>query len=65
MEKLKAGVGSAEITPPIGIEMGMWAMRKGLSRGVHDPLYARALVPHDGRTPASPHPARGGPPMPA
>jgi neutral ceramidase len=53
MQRLKAGVGSADITPPIGIEMGMWALRKGLCRGVHDALYARALVLDDGREPVA------------
>ena len=53
MQRLKAGVGRAEITPPVGIEMGMWALRTGLCQGVHDPMYARALVLDDGITPAA------------
>jgi neutral ceramidase len=48
MARLKAGVGSAVITPPIGIEMGMWALRKGLSQGIHDHMLTRALVLDDG-----------------
>ena len=48
MTGLKAGVGSAAITPPVGIEMGMWALRKGLSQAVHDHMLTRALVLDDG-----------------
>lgn len=51
MGRLKAGIGSAVITPPVGIEMGMWALRKGLCQGIHDHMYARALVLDDGHTP--------------
>jgi hypothetical protein len=53
MGKLKAGVGRAEITPPVGIEMGMWALRKGRCRSIHDPLLTRALVLDDGHTSAA------------
>lgn len=53
MLRLKAGVGAATITPPVGTEMIGWVMRTGLSRGVHDPLRARALVLDDGETPAA------------
>ncbi|MCJ7632103.1 neutral/alkaline non-lysosomal ceramidase N-terminal domain-containing protein [Candidatus Bathyarchaeota archaeon] len=46
---LKAGVGSAVITPPIGYRMRAWGMRTGGSTGVHDDLYAKALVLSDGK----------------
>jgi len=51
MSQLKAGVGVACITPPAGIEMGAWVLRQGLSQGVHDDMFARAVVLDDGRTP--------------
>jgi neutral ceramidase len=53
MSALKAGVGRAAITPPIGAEMIGWGLRKGLSIGIHDALECRALVLDDGRTPAA------------
>jgi hypothetical protein len=53
MRALKAGIGSATITPPAGIEMGGWSLRKGLSQGVHDSMHARALVLDDGTTSAA------------
>ena len=42
--ELSAGVARIEITPPVGFPMGGYAARKGPSTGVHDPLYATALV---------------------
>jgi len=51
MGKLKAGIGSAVITPPVGIEMGAWVLRQGLAQSVHDDHYARALVLDDGAVP--------------
>ena len=50
MGTLKAGVGEAVITPPVGIEMGAWVLRRGLSQGVHDDMLARAVVLDDGAT---------------
>ncbi len=50
MGKLLAGLGVATITPPVGIEMGAWALRQGLAQGVHDDHYARAVVLDDGKT---------------
>lgn len=43
-KELLAGVARVEITPPIGAPMGGYAAREGPSTGVHDPLYATALV---------------------
>jgi len=42
--ELSAGVARVEITPPVGYPMGGYADRKGPSTGVHDPLYATAVV---------------------
>ena len=53
MGMLKAGVGVAVITPPVGIEMGAWTLRRGLCQGVHDAMLARALVLDDGTTAAA------------
>lgn len=50
---LRAGVGTAVITPPVGIEMGVWVLRRGMSQGVHDDMHARALVLEDGTTTAA------------
>ncbi|MFP4442408.1 MAG: neutral/alkaline non-lysosomal ceramidase N-terminal domain-containing protein [Spirochaetia bacterium] len=41
---MKAGWSNTVITPPIGAPMAGFASRKGVSRGVHDHLYARALL---------------------
>lgn len=42
--EISAGVSRVEITPPTGHPMGGYAARKGPSTGVHDPLYATALL---------------------
>ncbi len=42
--EISAGVARVEITPPVGHPMGGYASRQGPSTGVHDPLYATALV---------------------
>ncbi len=42
--ELFAGVARVEITPPVGYPMGGYSARQGPSTGVHDPLYATALV---------------------
>ena len=42
--ELRAGVARVEITPPIGFPMGGYAARSGPSTGIHDPLYATALL---------------------
>lgn len=47
---LRAGAAKAVITPPVGYPMGAWGLRQGVAQGVHDDLYARALVLDDGTT---------------
>ncbi len=39
-----AGTARLEITPPIGYSMGGYGARKGVSTGIHDPLFVTALV---------------------
>lgn len=47
--EFKAGVAKADITPPIGGEMAGYSARgAAVSTGVHDPLYAKAVVLDDG-----------------
>jgi len=49
--ELRAGVAKADITPPVGSAMyGYGARGANLSVGVHDPLFAKALVLDDGET---------------
>ena len=46
---LKAGSAQVNITPPVGtVLVGMWAARE--STGIHDELFANALVLDDGET---------------
>jgi len=47
---LQAGTGKVCITPPIGLIMSGYGERDHLSKGVHDELYAKALVLDDGTT---------------
>ena len=44
MNTLRAGAASADITPPAGVMMDGYGGRFEPSQGVHDPLFARALV---------------------
>ncbi|NQW16918.1 MAG: hypothetical protein HQ478_05465 [Chloroflexi bacterium] len=44
MGSLLAGAASAVVTPPVGYRMGAWGLRQGRSTGVHDDLFAKALV---------------------
>src|SRR5690242_8538820 len=46
---LFAGVCETNITPPIGVWMSGYALRPSGALGIHDELYARALVLDDGR----------------
>ena len=39
-----AGFGRTDITPPVGVPLAGFAARQGVSTGVHDPLFARALA---------------------
>lgn len=41
---MKAGFGKRSISPPIGAPLAGFAARKGMCEGIHDELYARALV---------------------
>ena len=49
--ELRAGVAATDITPPVGSAMyGYGARGANVSEGVHDPLYAKAIVLDDGET---------------
>jgi neutral ceramidase len=48
MGRLRAGSCTVDITPPLGTPMAGYGDRVGVSAGVHDPLYASALVLDDG-----------------
>jgi neutral ceramidase len=50
---LRAGFARVVITPPVGTPMEGYSARQGVSQGVHDDLYARALVIDDGATRAA------------
>jgi hypothetical protein len=45
---MKAGLAQIEITPPVGTPLTGYIARDGLSTGVLDPLYTKALVVEDG-----------------
>ncbi|MCD6318130.1 neutral/alkaline non-lysosomal ceramidase N-terminal domain-containing protein [Candidatus Aerophobetes bacterium] len=44
MRTLKAGTAVVDITPPVGTRMGGYRLRDIPSQGIHDPLYAKALI---------------------
>jgi len=46
----QAGVAQIEITPPQGIDLTGYIARAGAATGVHDPLYAKALILEHGTT---------------
>ncbi|MGI6454830.1 MAG: neutral/alkaline non-lysosomal ceramidase N-terminal domain-containing protein [bacterium] len=50
---LEAGVATIEITPPVGVKLWGYQLRKDPSTGVLDPLYAKAVVFDDGETRAA------------
>ena len=48
--QLRVGVAKADVTPPPGVRMyGYGARGQNVSTGVHDPLYAKAIVLSDGQ----------------
>ncbi|MDD5688224.1 MAG: neutral/alkaline non-lysosomal ceramidase N-terminal domain-containing protein [Elusimicrobia bacterium] len=48
--KLKAGVGKVDITPPVGIDLSGYIARTGPSSDIHDKLYAKVLLLNDTKT---------------
>ncbi len=51
LQDLQAGTAKVNITPPAGIELCGYVLREQPSLGIHDPLYARALVlEHEAKT---------------
>lgn len=48
MTQLLAGAATADITPQIGVPMGGYSARQGMSTGTHDRLFARTVVFSDG-----------------
>jgi neutral ceramidase len=47
---VRAGAAVIDITPGVGIAMGGYGARTGVSTGIHDPLHVRTLVLDDGET---------------
>ena len=47
---MRAAIAEVNITPPVGVSMCGFAARKGPSEGIHDELFARALVLDNGET---------------
>jgi neutral ceramidase len=47
--KMKAGSAKVDITPPLNIPHLSYLPRQGKFKGVHDPLYAKAMVFDDGK----------------
>jgi len=47
---IQAGAAVIDITPGVGIAMGGYGARQGVSAGIHDPLFVRTLVLDDGAT---------------
>ena len=41
---LRIGASKVDITPPVGVPLGGYVSRASPSKGIHDPLYARAMV---------------------
>ena len=52
--EIRVGVAKADVTPPPGVRMyGYGARGETVSTGVHDPLYAKAIVLSDGQRTAA------------
>jgi neutral ceramidase len=49
-ETIQAAAAIIDITPGVGLAMGGYGARQGVSTGIHDPLNVRTLVLHDGRS---------------
>ena len=49
-QNVQAGAAVIDITPAVGIAMGGYGARQGVSSGIHDPLFVRTLVLDDGET---------------
>jgi hypothetical protein len=47
MRALRVGVSHSDITPPLGTPMEGYIERRGVSQGVHDRLFAKAMVLED------------------
>ncbi len=50
---LRIGFGSYPVLPPLGVTMSGYDKRRGVAIGVHDPLWARAMVFDDGASAAA------------
>ena len=50
---MKVGLSSVNITPPIGVPMAGYSDRMSSAKGIHDDLYAKAVVFDDGNTRAA------------
>ncbi|MCD6231294.1 neutral/alkaline non-lysosomal ceramidase N-terminal domain-containing protein [Candidatus Aerophobetes bacterium] len=48
MKKFLAGAAKVNITPPVGAPLSGYTVRKDVSQGIHDDLYAKALVLDNG-----------------
>ena len=46
---MKIGMAAVELTPPANVPLEGFEVRKTGSRGIHDPLFAKALVVDDGK----------------
>jgi neutral ceramidase len=49
-ETIQVGAAVLDITPAVGLPMGGYGARRGVSTDVHDPLNVRTVVFHDGRS---------------
>ncbi|HXH20383.1 MAG TPA: neutral/alkaline non-lysosomal ceramidase N-terminal domain-containing protein [Dehalococcoidia bacterium] len=49
-DMLQIGASVVDITPGVGLAMGGYGARQGVSTGIHDPLNVRTLVLHDGHS---------------